>query len=410
MNASLALVNAYVDTTIGHLLAEAEIFVDGDWVESKDQDPSGDVRLIQLADIGDGCYLSKSSRFLTSEKARELRCTFLQPGDILVARMPEPLGRACIFPGDTKNAVTVVDVCIIRIDNRHIDAKWLVHAINSPIIRQRISEYVSGTTRQRISRGNLAKIKISVPPLAEQRRISAILDKADALRIQRREAISKLDQLLHSVFWDIFGDPTKNPKGWEVATVADVAEVQGGLQLSASRQSITTSAPYLRVANVYRGCLNLSEIKVMGATPAEIKRTALVAGDILVVEGHGNPDEIGRCAIWDGSIKGCIHQNHLIRVRANTERIIPSYLASYLNSEVGSRELKGSARTTSGLNTISVSKVRQAEILLPPLQVQERWSAFTLKISAQHATSDNAARKADALFAALQAQAFYGMH
>ena len=76
---------------IGDLIAEGGLFVDGDWVESKDQDPNGEVRLIQLADIGDGVFLNRSSRFLTSLKARELRCTFLQPGDILIARMPDPL-------------------------------------------------------------------------------------------------------------------------------------------------------------------------------------------------------------------------------------------------------------------------------------------------------------------------------
>src|SRR4051812_29891436 len=89
----------WVQAHIGDLISRDGLFTDGDWVESKDQDPEGDVRLIQLADVGDGVYLNKSSRFLTSEKARELRCTFLNAGDLLVARMPDPLGRACIFPG-----------------------------------------------------------------------------------------------------------------------------------------------------------------------------------------------------------------------------------------------------------------------------------------------------------------------
>ncbi|MDM2059987.1 restriction endonuclease subunit S, partial [Mycobacteroides abscessus] len=99
------------EVALADLLSDG-LFVDGDWVESKDQDPDGDVRLIQLADVGDGVFRDRSSRFLTSEKAKELRCTFLEPGDVLVARMPEPLGRACIFPGVGQPAVTAVDVCI----------------------------------------------------------------------------------------------------------------------------------------------------------------------------------------------------------------------------------------------------------------------------------------------------------
>jgi len=94
--------------TISDLISRDGVFVDGDWVESKDQDPLGDVRLIQLADIGDGRYRNKSDRFLTYQKAIELGCTFLKKGDVLVARMPDPLGRSCIFPGDSKKAVTAL--------------------------------------------------------------------------------------------------------------------------------------------------------------------------------------------------------------------------------------------------------------------------------------------------------------
>src|SRR5690348_11943930 len=72
---------------------------DGDWIESKDQDPNGTVRLIQLADIGDGEFKDRSSRFVTAETAKRLNCTFLEADDLLIARMPDPLGRACIFPG-----------------------------------------------------------------------------------------------------------------------------------------------------------------------------------------------------------------------------------------------------------------------------------------------------------------------
>ena len=84
---------------LGEALNESQLFTDGDWVESKDQDPNGNVRLIQLADIGVGEFLDKSLKFLTTETAKQLKCTFLEKGDILVARMPEPIGRSCIFPG-----------------------------------------------------------------------------------------------------------------------------------------------------------------------------------------------------------------------------------------------------------------------------------------------------------------------
>jgi type I restriction enzyme S subunit len=92
----------------------ANLLVDGDWIETKDQDPNGDVRLIQLADVGIGRFLNRSARFLTSQKAKQLNCTYLKPSDILIARMPDPIGRACIFPDVGHPCITAVDVAILR--------------------------------------------------------------------------------------------------------------------------------------------------------------------------------------------------------------------------------------------------------------------------------------------------------
>lgn len=163
--------------TISDLVGNDGVFKDGDWVESKDQDPNGDVRLIQLADIGDGGFRDRSSRFLTYEKAIKLRCTFLNKGDVLVARMPDPLGRACIFPGDKRKAVTVVDVCVVRPEDKDISNRWLMYFINAPEFRVVVASLQSGSTRRRISRKNLARLSFPVPPPNEQNRIVAEIEK-----------------------------------------------------------------------------------------------------------------------------------------------------------------------------------------------------------------------------------------
>ena len=184
------LPNGWALATIGDLVSQKGAFIDGNWVESKDQDPEGEVRLTQLADVGDGVYRNRSNRFMTRDKANQLRCTFLEPDDILIARMPEPLGRACLFPGDSKPCVTVVDVCIVRVGTDEIDGKWLTYAINSPGFRASIGNLQTGTTRQRISRSNLATLTLKVPPLGEQRRIvkrvEQLLGICDALESRLR--------------------------------------------------------------------------------------------------------------------------------------------------------------------------------------------------------------------------------
>jgi type I restriction enzyme S subunit len=184
------LPNGWTYATIPELIPEGGIFTDGDWVESKDQDPNGDVRLIQLADIGDSKFIDKSNRFLTSSTAKGLNCTFLEKGDVLIARMSDPLGRACLFPFDKPKAfVTVVDVCAIRLCSDTVDRRFLMYLINSPETRNNIEEYKTGSTRKRISRGNLSKIGLPIPPLNEQKRIVGKIE----------ELFSELDKGIESL-------------------------------------------------------------------------------------------------------------------------------------------------------------------------------------------------------------------
>ncbi|MCQ8105989.1 restriction endonuclease subunit S [Methylomonas sp. SURF-2] len=189
-------------TTLPDLTGDSGIFIDGDWVESKDQDPKGDVRLIQLADIGIGEYINKSTRFMTSDTAIALKCTFLQPGDILIARMPDPIGRACIFPGDEKPCVTVVDVCILRVDSELVEKDWLLYFLNSNVFQNRIGEWVKGATRQRISRSNLGNIEFEMPDIDDQKKVSRVLKMAYEIRRKHQEAIKLTNELIKSTFLD----------------------------------------------------------------------------------------------------------------------------------------------------------------------------------------------------------------
>lgn len=210
------------------VIGDEGIFVDGDWVESKDQDPNGSVRLIQLADIGDGIFINKSNRYLTLEKAKELKCTFLNPGDLLIARMPDPIGRACIFPGLEMPCITVVDVCIVRPDKKQVIPEYLKFLINNNEFRNRINKYITGTTRQRISRSNLEKITFDLPPLADQEKIIDHLNKSELLAQKRSHSISLLERYLFSVFLNMFGDPHLNSKGLPMSKFIELGTLERG--------------------------------------------------------------------------------------------------------------------------------------------------------------------------------------
>lgn len=140
----------------------------------------------------------------------------------------------------------------------------------------------------------------------------------------------------------------------------------GELQVTSKRQSLPLSRPYLRVANVHRGRLDLTEVKTIPVTQVEVDRTRLNVGDLLFVEGHANPQEVGRVAVWDGSVPDRVHQNHLIRVRLDRSVLLPEFAVRWFNSPAGASHFRRAGKTTSGLNTISASTVRSAPVQLPP--------------------------------------------
>ncbi|MGI5145923.1 restriction endonuclease subunit S [Plantactinospora sp. CA-294935] len=161
------------------------------------------------------------------------------------------------------------------------------------------------------------------------------------------------------------------PHGWMWVSLDEVAEIRGGIQKQAKRRPVANTYPFLRVANVLRGQLNLADVHEIELFDGEIDRYRLRKGDLLVVEGNGSPDQIGRAAVWDGSIENCVHQNHLIRVRPSGA-ILPAYLQFAWNSPMVYRHLRRIAGSTSGLYTLSTSKLSSVRLPLPPLAEQRR--------------------------------------
>ena len=330
--------------------------------------------------------------------------------DVLVVKDGATTGKTS-FVGEEfpfSEAAVNEHVFCLRVDQSKASPEYVYHFLRSPLGQKAIALDFRGATVGGISRDFAKRVHVSLPPLPEQRRIAEILEKADALRAKRRAAFAKLDPLTQSIFLDMFGDPYTNPKGWQIVALGDVSEIQGGLQLSSHRRALPRQVPYLRVANVYRNRLDLTQIKTLRATEAEIARTVLTGGDFLVVEGHGNPEEIGRGAVWDGSISPCVHQNHLIRVRLDQKRILPLFASLYLNSVGGRHYLLRSGKTTSGLNTINVSQVRATPIAVPPLTEQRRLYQQVHCVEHLKKIQGAALEDADHLLLCLQQRAFRG--
>lgn len=167
------------------------------------------------------------------------------------------------------------------------------------------------------------------------------------------------------------GDLAELPEGWCWARMEQLGDVIGGLTKNRNRQKLELSLPYLRVANVYANCLDLKEVHEIGVKESELDRTLLEVDDLLIVEGNGSLDQIGRVARWDGSIDRCAHQNHLIKVRLYVKASAP-YVLQWLLSREGRRIIARVASSTSGLYNLSLSKVANLPVPLPPLAEQVR--------------------------------------
>lgn len=263
-------------------VARAEhVFSDGDWVESRDQDPSGNIRLLQLADVGSGRFRDRSDRWMNRKTADRLQCTFLEPDDVLAARLPDPLGRACLFPGSSDPCVTVVDVCIIRANRDWYDPGFVVTVLNSPQLLGLSERFAAGTTRKRVSRGRLAAFPCPLPPLEEQKRIVAKVDELMALCDQLEEKQKKkrearihlnkscLDNLLAA------RDPDEFATHWRRVS-------ENFDELAATPESVTRLGETVQ-SLVVQGRIDGAVLSETGAEAVKRAQGALVA---LVEEGR----------------------------------------------------------------------------------------------------------------------------
>ena len=390
---------------LSHILKNG-LFKDGDWIESKDQDPKGGIRLIQLADIGDGFFVDKSSRHINRSTAKRLRCTYLKKGDILVARMPDPLGRCCIFPLEGyEKFVTAVDVCIIR-PNEKVDSSYLSHMINTPFIRSEIERQSTGTTRKRITRKRLGNLEIPLPPLENQKRIANILDDAAALRDKTQQLLSEYDQLAQSIFLEMFGDPVLNPKEWELKKLNDLCGIGSSRRVFVD-ELVESGIPF------YRG----KEIGAMSTGES-------INADLFITQDHYNnlADATGVPKIGDLLMPSICPDGRILRVsdnepfyfkdgrvlwiKVNQSKVNSYYLIFFLRELFRtSYHNIASGTTFAELKIVALKKIKT---LIPPIELQNQFANKIDLIEQQKELAKKELKESEDLFNCLLQKAFKG--
>jgi type I restriction enzyme S subunit len=306
---------------------------------------------------------------------------------------------------------TVGAFCGIVRPNSNVDSEYLAHWFRSQQFWKWRDSQARGGSIQNLRFSGLAQLDVSFPPLEEQRRIagrlsaqlSILAEARAALEAQLAAAKSLPTAHLRAVF-------EKEAKCWQRIRLEEVSEIAGGVTLGRDfRGRPTRNVPYLRVANVKDGHLDLTTVKTTPATEEEIAACRLQRGDVLLTEG-GDPDKLGRGTFWNEEISECIHQNHIFRVRFDLIAFEPSFVGYQLASAYGKAYFLRHAKQTTGIATINRRVLGAFPLRIPSLAEQRRIAAgLDAKFSASaslRSSVQGKLRELEKLPAALLREAF----
>lgn len=388
------------------------IFVDGDWIEKKDQDASGAVRLIQLADVGPGDFRDKSDKHITLEKAAELHCTFLQKGDILIARLGEPLCKTCIFPLEGLY-ITAVDVAVLRIGSEIVNPKYLVYLLNSPWFKDQVKQYESGTTRKRISRKNLDRIEMRFPSLPEQERIVARIEELFSQLDAGVETLKKTKAQLAVYRQAVFASIIGKYDGAE-RTLSDVAiTVDGDRGKNYPKKEEFAKEGYclfLTAANVRPYGWAFDDNIFISKEKDTILHGGRLERNDIVITTRGT---LGNVAVYDNTVpyESVRINSCMLIVRVTDDAVSPYYLAQYLMSPMFKYQV---AKLKSGTAQpqIPANVLREIPLKIPTINIQaaiidELTEEFSVCDSIEQ-TVDAALQQAEAMRQSILKDAFEG--
>ena len=341
--------------------------------------------------------------FIDSNTHTALKRSQIQGGDVLVT-IAGTIGRTGVVPHDAPEMNCNQAVAIVR-PTPEIERSYLRHWLESQEARsQMLGSTVTGTISN-LSLSQLGELRVPLPPLEEQRRIAAILDQAETLRIQRRTALALLDSLTQSLFLDMFGDPVANPKGLPLSRGDEVcSRITVGIVVQPSSYYQSEGIPALRSLNIRPNKVVMENLVYFSSEDNETKlaKTKVRQGDVLLVR-TGQP---GTAAVVPPELDG-VNAIDILIATPDTSKVSADYLCYFFNSDAGKRLVLGAQRGQVQKH-LNVGAMNAALIPIPPLPLQQTFATRIAAIEALKATHHRALAALDALFASLQQRAFAG--
>lgn len=336
---------------------------------------------------------------------------FLREGDILVstANSWNLVGKCCWVPALQQKSTLGGFISALRSTSDKLDSRYLYHWFSFDPVQALVRNCARKTTNiANLSFDQCLALQVPLPPLEEQKRIAAILDHADELRRKRMRAIDRLNQLGQAIFHEMFGDLAYDSKRWPRRSCSDVlTDVTNGLTRRHKGSDVGNDI-VLRLKDVRDGWIDFSDPSKISLTDREKSKYFLVDGDLLFIRVNGNPDYVGRCAVFEGYSTQVFFNDHIMRVRVDSSKILPRFLAFLLSEPNGKREISKHRKTSAGQHTINQDGLGKVGIVLPPLETQSDFIRKLGKIDQQINRLSRQARLASQLIASLQHRAFRG--
>jgi type I restriction enzyme, S subunit len=373
----------------------------------------GSIAWVKSGELPDG-IVTRVEEYITEEAVRDSNAKIFPVGTLLIAMYGATVGKLGILGMD---AATNQAVCAI-FPPTQLDRDYLFWFLKS--IRPELVSASFGGAQPNISQSIVRGVEIPVPysgdPIRSLETQSRIVARIEALFIELREArrlhaeiVADTGRVMEAAIREVFDSSTD---GWQTHQLSEVATIQTGTAKGRNfGDRKTVELPYLRVANVQAGRLDLDEIKTIRIAQSEIDRYRLQPGDLLLTEG-GDFDKLGRGAVWNNEIELCVHQNHIFAVRFNQDIIQPEFVEYEMLSWHAKRYFLGVAKKTTNLATINSTQLAAFPMKFPELPAQRRIVAHLDTVKQQSNELQAIQRQNEALLAKMEqsifAQAFRG--
>ncbi len=340
-------------------------------------------------------------------RARQL----VETDDVLVATVRPNLNGVALVNGAHHGMTASTGYCVLRPDKDKLDSRFLFHWVKTGVFVQRMVDVATGANYPAVSDAKVKASKIPLPPLAEQKRIAGILDAADALRAERREALAQLDTLLQSTFLDMFGDPVANPMGWEIEGFDNwLDNIDSGWSPKClNRKALIGEWGVLKLGAVTWCEFDDSGQKALPPSLAPRPELEVAPGDLLFT--RKNTHDLVAAVAYVHKVRPRLMLSDLIfrlRLKSGIE-MKPAFLWQLLIQPKQRQVIQKFAGGSAGsMPNISKAKLKTLKLIKPPLDLQHRFAAIVEAVEQQKTSQRTHLAELDTLFASLQSRAFRG--